>query len=160
MPRDEEPLQPESPLLGESVQLPGEDTLAGDPGSDPLDSGYIPPDRPFGLDEPGTTAAGQRDGDSLDRRLAREEPDVADTVEEGTEEGTEGGPVEDGLVEEVEDGLAEPRAGRLVAEDEGAHADTETDLVGFDVGIDGGAASAEEAAVHEELDQNELPELP
>src|SRR6516225_1995802 len=39
-------------------------------------------------------------------------------------------------------------AGRLVAEDEGAHPDTEADLVARDAGIDGGAASAEEAAVH------------
>src|SRR5580692_11094890 len=42
----------------------------------------------------------------------------------------------------------EPRSGRLVADDEGAHADDEEDLVAHDVGIDGGAASAEEAAVH------------
>ncbi len=32
--------------------------------------------------------------------------------------------------------------------DEGAHTDLEKDLVGSDVGIDGGAASAEEAAMH------------
>ena len=38
--------------------------------------------------------------------------------------------------------------GRLVAEDEGAHPDDEEDLVARDVGIDGGAASAEEAAIH------------
>ena len=37
---------------------------------------------------------------------------------------------------------------RLVAEDEGAHSDDEEDLVATDVGIDGGAASAEEAAIH------------
>ncbi len=43
---------------------------------------------------------------------------------------------------------ADPRAGRLVAEDEGAHPDEEPDLVARDVGIDAGAASAEEAAVH------------
>ena len=42
----------------------------------------------------------------------------------------------------------QPRAGRLVAEDEGAHADSEPDLVAQDVGIDGGGAGAEEAAVH------------
>ena len=40
------------------------------------------------------------------------------------------------------------RAGRLVSPDEGAHSDDEKDLVGEDVGIDGAAASAEEAAVH------------
>jgi hypothetical protein len=38
--------------------------------------------------------------------------------------------------------------GRLVAPDEGAHEDTEKDLVAEDVGIDGAAASAEEAAMH------------
>ena len=35
-----------------------------------------------------------------------------------------------------------------MAEDEGAHPDTEPDLVAQDVGIDGGGAGAEEAAVH------------
>jgi len=44
---------------------------------------------------------------------------------------------------------ADPRAGRLVADDEGAHAVGEADdLVAHDAGIDGGAATAEEAAVH------------
>jgi hypothetical protein len=51
----------------------------------------------------------------------------------------------DGLL--LDDG-PDPRAGRLVAEDEGAHPDDEEDLVATDVGIDGGAASAEEAAMH------------
>ena len=40
------------------------------------------------------------------------------------------------------------RAGRLVAEDEGVRSDAEKDLVATDVGIDGAAAGAEEAAVH------------
>jgi hypothetical protein len=35
-----------------------------------------------------------------------------------------------------------------VAPDEGAHEDDESDLIAGDVGIDGGAASAEEAAMH------------
>ncbi|WP_220096646.1 DUF5709 domain-containing protein [Mycolicibacterium doricum] len=41
-----------------------------------------------------------------------------------------------------------PRAGRLVAPDQGFGEDDEADLVATDVGIDGGGASAEEAAVH------------
>ncbi len=40
------------------------------------------------------------------------------------------------------------RAGRLVDPDEGTGEDTEKDLFGTDVGIDGAAASAEEAAMH------------
>jgi hypothetical protein len=43
---------------------------------------------------------------------------------------------------------ADPRAGRLVAPDEGAHDDTESDEIAFDVGRAGSAASAEEAAMH------------
>ncbi len=44
--------------------------------------------------------------------------------------------------------VGEERAGRLVAPDEGAHADVDDNLVAEDVGIDEGAAGAEEAAVH------------
>ena len=40
------------------------------------------------------------------------------------------------------------RAGRLVAPDMGFGEDTEAELVAEDVGISGGAASAEEAAIH------------
>ena len=40
------------------------------------------------------------------------------------------------------------RAGRLVAPDQGFGEDVDADLLADDVGIDGGAASAEEAAVH------------
>ena len=41
-----------------------------------------------------------------------------------------------------------PRSGRLVAADEGVRSDDDADLFASDVGIDGGAASAEVAAVH------------
>ena len=40
------------------------------------------------------------------------------------------------------------RAGRLVAPDRGVGEDSESLLIGEDVGIDGAAASAEEAAMH------------
>ena len=40
------------------------------------------------------------------------------------------------------------RTGRLVAPDQGFGEDAEAELVAEDVGISGGAASAEEAAVH------------
>ena len=39
-------------------------------------------------------------------------------------------------------------AGRLTDPNQGIGPDVDKDLVGEDVGIDGGAASAEEAAVH------------
>ncbi len=50
------------------------------------------------------------------------------------------------------------RAGRLVAPDEGAHGDVTKESVADDVGIDGGAAGAEEAAMHVVEDETELPE--
>ena len=120
--------------------LDASDTLDGDPGEDPLDAGYAAPDRWSAGERFGTTAAEERQGESLDELLAEEEPDVdpyADEPEDVNE-----------ADEAPLDGPAEPRAGRLLAEDEGAHPDEESDLVARDVGIDAGAAGAEEAAIH------------
>jgi hypothetical protein len=130
------------------------DTLDGPPGDDPLDRGVVTPDRWSAGIRFGTTAGEQNEGESLDQLLAEEEPD--DTLdaeeEEEEEESSESGEDEDAGEEDV-DGLLlddgpDPRAGRLVAEDEGAHVDSEADLVASDVGIDGGGATAEEAAIH------------
>ncbi len=56
--------------------------------------------------------------------------------------------VEDGS-EDLNDGeVGDRRAGRLVDPDQGLGEDTDSELVGDDVGIDGAAASAEEAAMH------------
>ena len=111
---------------------------------------------------------------SLDERLAEELPDFGagewrdggggvgsagdrrngDGIGDGDRDfaGGEGEPVD------PEAGVV--RAGRLVAPDEGAHPDTESDLVAYDVGIDAGAASAEEAAMHvvpaDEEDEEDL----
>src|SRR6266852_754304 len=109
------------------------DTLEGNPGDDPLDRGVIPPERWSA----GIKTAGEQE--SLDQLLAEEEPDTLVDVDAEADEYLDGLLLDDG---------PDPRAGRLVAEDEGAHADDEADLVARDVGIDGGAASAEEAAVH------------
>src|ERR1700722_15501283 len=130
------------------------DTLDGEPGDDPLDAGYLPTDRWSAGMRFGSTEAEERAGESLDQLLAEEEPDIAlDPAEEREDEAAgEGGEDEDAGEEEV-DGLLlddgpDPRAGRLYAEDEGTHSAEEPDLVAHDAGIDGGAASAEEAAVH------------
>jgi len=98
----------------------------------------------------GTTAWEQEEGESLDQALAEEEPDISFDPEDEPPEDPAGG---DDAADELIDGLLlddgqDPRAGRLVAEDEGAHRDDEADLVATDAGIDGGAATAEEAAVH------------
>jgi hypothetical protein len=126
------------------------DTLDGDPGDDPLDRGVAPPQRWSAGMRFGSTAAEQGAGESLDQLLAEEEPDIAGDLDDERPEDIAGD--EDAADEDV-DGLLlddgpDPRAGRLVAEDEGAHPAAEADLVARDVGIDGAAATAEEAAVH------------
>ena len=131
------------------------DTLDGQPDGDPLEAGYLPTDRWSAGMRFGSTEAEERAGESLDQLLAEEEPDITlDPAEEEPDEATGEGEFgdEDAGDEDV-DGLLlddgpDPRAGRLVAEDEGTHSDEEADLVAYDAGIDGGAASAEEAAVH------------
>lgn len=125
------------------------DTLIGDSGDDPLDRGVATPERWSAGMRFGTTAGEQQDGESLDELLAEEEPDPAADLD-GDPEDVAGDP---DAAEEDLDGLLlddgpDRRAGRLVADDEGAHSDTEADLVAHDAGIDGGAATAEEAAVH------------
>jgi hypothetical protein len=134
------------------------DTLIGAPGNDPLDGGVVPPERWSAGIRYGTTAEEQSEGESLDQLLAEEEPDdtldeLEDEEDEDDDEDDEDFDEDDDAGDEDVDGLLlddgpDPRAGRLVAEDEGAHPDEEEDLVATDVGIDGGAATAEEAAMH------------
>ena len=103
-------------------QLTEEDTLVDRGVDDLLDEGYSPPDR---WKEP-------RDNETLDELLAEEEPDPAmqlDSVD---------GPDE----QWGEDEVGDQRSGRLVAGEQ------DGELLAGDVGIDGSAASAEEAAVH------------
>jgi hypothetical protein len=108
-------------------QVDPSETLTGDNTEDPLDAGYSPPERESHSWR-GDTVDESIEGESLDQHLAEEEPEVWDNDEDDVE--------------------GEPRAGRLVAPDEGAHERTETDEVAEDVGSAGYASSAEEAAVH------------
>jgi hypothetical protein len=112
-------------------QIDPSESLTGDNTEDPLDAGYSPPDR-----EPRATRYG--DTETSEQRLAEEEPDVG---------------ASDEWSESESESEADPRAGRLVAPDEGAHADDESDEIATDVGRAGYAASAEEAAMHIEDDE-------
>jgi hypothetical protein len=121
--------------------LDAEDTLVYDGVEDPLDRGWSPPERPWAVEHAGVTAAERHQGETLDQRLAEEQPDL--DVPDGDDIGDHD---TDGELLDNEVGAA--RSGRLVAPDEGAHEDEESALIATDVGIDGAAASAEEAAVH------------
>ncbi len=124
-------------------QLQPEDTLIDRGVDDVLDEGFSPPEQPYG---PGAYGPSE----SLDQLLAEEEPDPAarinvwlDDEEQQRSDETER---EAEFPESREVGRV--RAGRLVAPDLGFGEDTEAELVAEDAGISGGAASAEEAAVH------------
>ncbi|MGW5968586.1 DUF5709 domain-containing protein [Streptomyces sp. NPDC055186] len=140
----------ESEVQDDAGLLDAEDTLMDDGVDDPLDRGWSPPERPWAVEHTGVTAAEGREGETLDQRLAEELPDTAalDGDGLGDSEGTDG--------ELLDNEVGAARSGRLVAPDEGAHEDEETALVATDVGIDGAAASAEEAAVHV-VDEDTLP---
>lgn len=124
-------------------QLPMEDTLIDRGLSDALDEGYSPPERPYGRGALGSA-------ETLDQRLAEEEPDpaarIGDPLDPDDQWRSDEAEREAEFPTRREIGRA--RAGRLVAPDLGFGEDAESDLVAEDVGISGGAASAEEAAVH------------
>jgi hypothetical protein len=108
---------------------------------DTMAEGYSPPERPLAVGKYGTTGKEQQEGESLEQRLAQERPDVEPPRGDGI------GDLEDGAGEPVDDEAGGPRAGRLTPTDDPAPR-RPSDTVARDVGIDGGAASAEEAAMH------------
>lgn len=141
----------------------------------------FPADRPQALDEYGLTAAEQRQGESLDRRLDREEPDTGEEWAAGgghlTEEadpatseeevardsavlGTEPEPTADQAARRAAseyDDRSLPEygdVGRLLEPDEGARPDQEKDVLARDEGEAGGGLSAEEAALHDLPDED------
>lgn len=122
-------------------QLQPDDTLDDRGVDDVLDEGMSPPERPSREMARGVTAREEAEGETLDERLEQEEPDPGAQVDH-----TAGGQAEPDWDEERDpsDGLeiGDERTGRLVASDDGVDGDAE------DAGIDGAAASAEEAAVH------------
>ncbi len=122
-------------------QLQPEDTLVDRGVDDILDEGISPPERPVArtnLDHPGK--------ETLDELLAEEEPDPISRIGNVLDELNGAQPDEPEYPEDDEVGRR--RSGRLVAPDEGFGEDDESELIAEDVGIDGGAASAEEAAMH------------
>jgi Family of unknown function (DUF5709) len=130
----------DSDVYGDSVYEPGQDgvedaenldpieNLTGDDPDEIMQTSYVPPHRePYNLRH-APTPLEEYLGESLDQRLSEEEPEVSE--------------------DDIDEADAQPRAGRLVAPDEGGLFDQEKDEVAEDVGPAGYASSAEEAAVH------------
>jgi hypothetical protein len=123
--------------------LEPEDTLEDVRGvSDVLDTGWSPAERPWAVDDWGTTEREETQGESLGGRLARELPEADPDDGDGL------GDASDTDGELLDDEVGDERAGRLEDAGQGGATDTERQLYARDDGIDGGAASAEEAAVH------------
>jgi hypothetical protein len=150
MPKDEYAELPSAPDLAAVLDETPEYLMVGADAGDLHDAGYVPPDRPYVLDDDQVTARGMWEGETLDQRLAQEQPDT--TLPSGAES---------------------DRAGRLAADDYAPDTWSATSLDAVDVGISGGAATAEEAAVHvlpaeemgeapenlaDELDDDDLPD--
>ncbi|GAB2805669.1 DUF5709 domain-containing protein [Actinoallomurus bryophytorum] len=106
-----------------------------------IEAGYSPAERPLGSTAWGTTEREQSTREDLTHRLAREESDQSPDDGDGLGDSSD----TDG--ELIDDEVGDVRAGRLVASDLDDF-DSQSDSWADDVGIDGGAASAEEAAVH------------
>jgi hypothetical protein len=143
--------------------------------ADGPDPAALPSDHPLAVDRPGTTAEEQRLGESLEDRLAQEEPEIpvddpfaapgagladealdersaaqaqfdADVLDPGPQANPDS-PVS--MYDRPLEGTAGRPVGRLVAPDRGYLADTEPDAVATDAGAAGGGASAEELAMRE-----------
>jgi hypothetical protein len=120
------------------------ESMADDRGlTEPLDEGYSPPEKWSVGQGYGNTPLEEELGESLDQRIAQEEPEKDPYAEAERESENP----ED--YEFLDDGqVGNARAGRLIAPDEGAHEDEDSEDWATDVGIDGAGASAEEAAMH------------
>jgi hypothetical protein len=145
-----DPLERDDQASDNEGQLSVGDTLDDRGLDDALDEGYSPPENYRGSTAFGVTETEAEQGESLDERIRQEVPDQplpstgplsrTDVDEEGV--WSESDEFFD------EDEVGDARAGRLAGADEEDEPDGDRDWVGRDVGIDGGAASAEEAAVH------------
>jgi hypothetical protein len=139
--------------MGDDTQdqglLRSQEELDEDELGDYLDTGYSPAERPLAVNEWGITERESHGHESLSRRLAREVK-----ADESVDQDGDGlGDSADTDGEIIDDQVGAERSGRLVFWDSddsdniGGTGDGD-DYWARDVGIDGGAASAEESAVH------------
>ncbi|MDR1238466.1 MAG: DUF5709 domain-containing protein [Propionibacteriaceae bacterium] len=118
-------------------QLQPDETLLNRGVEDVLDEGYVTPENWSPAQGFGNTPAEMRRGETIDQRVLQEQSE----------------PVKDDAPWNPDPGekreVGNKRAGRLVDAAEGSDGvDNIAESVGRDVGIAGGAASAEEAAMH------------
>lgn len=134
--------------MGDDDQEPGllraSEELDQDEIGDYSDAGYSPAERPLAVSDWGITERESHGHEPLSRRLARE------VKESRNDDGDGIGDTSDTDGEIIDDQVGSVRAGRLLGWDTDI-SDVQYDGDDYwarDVGIDGGAASAEESAIH------------
>jgi len=132
--------EPPSASEAEGIPDPGDTSTTQEVAGDPAYGMEPPHDTALAVDDFGTTAEEMHDGESLDSRLTREEPDVLDAVDQPADESAG--------ADTPFDERAGQGIGRIVESDEGARGDTEAEMVASDVGTDLGGYTAEESAMH------------
>ncbi|KAE8762914.1 DUF5709 domain-containing protein [Georgenia thermotolerans] len=136
-------------LADESWQPGEEDMLLDTPTDDVLDEGLTAPDEdPLAGEH--LTPAEMEEGDTIDERVAREEPEVWEQQGPDAEASPHAGPGPMG--EPAPDNVADAGVGRLVAEpdddDPTDQVGEEQDVMAEDVGVDAARFLPEEAAMH------------
>jgi hypothetical protein len=124
--------EPESPLEEEGIPDLSDALPSKRITGDAQEEEAVPRDFPIAVEDYGTTAAEQREGEPLELRVQREQPDV--TTAESDQ------PYPDDPDHPV---------GRLVADREGG-TNKDQDMEAYSVGSDGGGYAPEERAMHEE----------
>ena len=132
---------PEPPSAAEAEGIPDTGELDGTQEAAGVGDGLEPPhDTALAVDDFGTTAEEMHDGESLDGRVAREQPEVLDRADVAADESAGADtPFSQGSGQGI---------GRLVEPDEGARTDETAEMVATDAGTDLGGYSAEESAMH------------
>ena len=128
-----------------SEQISKEDGLIDRGVDDLLDEGYVAPDGWSPAQGFGNTAEEMQRGETIEQRITQEQPEESPRIPgrwNPTDEEREVGSV---------------RAGRLIHDPTETFGNSGRHSTGTDVGIAGGAASAEEAAVYI-IDESKLPD--
>jgi hypothetical protein len=130
-------------------QAQSDDTLDDRGVDDILDEGMSPPERPSRPVARAQTAREDAEGETLDERLEQEEPDPVAAIDHSAEAQAEeiaGADADADPTDGFE--VGDDRTGRLVQPDGGFTGEPDQLPAAEDAGVDGAAASAEEAAVH------------
>ncbi|CCH77339.1 Adenosine deaminase [Nostocoides japonicum T1-X7] len=142
-PLDDDALDPQG-LETLGAERPDDVRISAEEGDD---EPVVPPDMMPRGTEWGTTPAEEEQGESIEQRIAQEEPDPEpDDATVGGDDPDAIDAEDDWLGDDGEVGDGPPV--RVVSDDEGDRPDTDSQAWGRDAGFDDDGGSAEESAMH------------